>query len=136
MLYRRGSLFHRNCVFLSTWIKPKSVRALQIFASDISEPSLQNARSGIYPESIVKDVSKARLNRFFEKMEGGGYRIAKWVRDTCLFSRHDVTVDPPFAKIDLISCRNVLIYFSSVETEARIRLLPTVAASPSLNSTL
>src|SRR5262249_15021033 len=93
---------------------------LQIFASDISEPSLQRARSGIYPESIVKDVSSGRLNRFFEKMEGG-YRIAKWIHDTCLFSRQDITADPPFAKIDLISFRNVLIYFTS---ELQKRVIP------------
>ena len=93
--------------------KAKVRAPLQIFASDISDLSIQKARAAIYPESIAKDVSKARLNRFFEKMEGGGYRIAKWIRDTCLFSKHDITADPPFAKIDLISCRNVLIYFTS-----------------------
>ena len=95
--------------------------SLQIFASDISESNIQKARSGIYPESITKDVSKARLSRFFERMEGGGYRIAKSIRDTCLFSRHDLTADPPFAKVDLISCRNVLIYFKS---ELQKRVVP------------
>ena len=95
--------------------------ALQIFASDISEPSIQKARSGIYPDGITKDVSKARLNRFFEKTERGDYRIAKWIRDTCLFSKHDLAADPPFAKIDLISCRNVLIYFT---TELQKRVVP------------
>lgn len=95
--------------------------ALQIFASDISEPSIQKARSGIYPDGITRDVSKARLNRFFERTERGGYRIAKWIRDTCLFSKHDLTADPPFAKIDLISCRNVLIYFTA---ELQKRVVP------------
>jgi two-component system CheB/CheR fusion protein len=87
--------------------------SLQIFASDISETSLQKARAAVYPETIAKDVSRQRLNRFFERVEGGGYRISKKIRDTCLFSKHDITADPPFAKIDLISCRNVLIYFTS-----------------------
>jgi two-component system, chemotaxis family, CheB/CheR fusion protein len=87
--------------------------SLQIFASDISEAAIQRARAAVYPDTVVKDVSKARLNRFFERVDGGGYRIAKWLRDTCLFSSHDLTADPPFARIDLISCRNVLIYFTS-----------------------
>ena len=108
-------------VFYEHLEKAKTRPSLQIFASDISEPSLQRARSAIYPESIVRDVSKARLSRYFEKLEGGGYRIAKWVRDTCLFSRHDITSDPPFAKIDMISCRNVLIYFTS---ELQKRVVP------------
>jgi two-component system, chemotaxis family, CheB/CheR fusion protein len=85
---------------------------LQVFASDIREQSIQRARLAIYPESIVKHVTKARLRRFFERVPGG-YRIAKWLRDTCLFSRQEVTTDPPFAKIDLISCRNLLIYFDA-----------------------
>ena len=99
----------------SSWIDSdvKSRTPLAIFATDISESALQKARAGIYPESISETVSKERLRRFFEKVEGGGYRIAKFVRDTCLFSKHDVTRDPPFAKVDLISCRNLLIYFNS-----------------------
>ena len=108
-------------VFYEHLEKAKTRPSLQIFASDISEPSLQRARSAIYSESIVRDVSKARLSRYFEKLEGGSYRIAKWVRDTCLFSRQDITSDPPFAKIDMISCRNVLIYFTS---ELQKRVVP------------
>ena len=86
--------------------------AIQIFATDISEAAIQKARAGIYPESIQKNVSKERLSRFFEKTETG-YKIAKFIRDMCLFSRHDVTSDPPFSKLDLICCRNLLIYFDS-----------------------
>src|SRR5262245_20725516 len=100
-------------VFSEVLDKLKVHPTLQIFASDISEPSLQKARAAVYPEAISKDVSKQRLNRFFEKVAGGGYRISKKIRDTCLFSKHDITTDPPFAKIDLIACRNVLIYFTS-----------------------
>ena len=85
---------------------------IQIFASDISDHAIQKARNGEYLESINRLVSPERLNRFFEKSEGGGYKVSKSVRNLCLFSRHDVTSDPPFAKIDLISCRNLLIYFS------------------------
>jgi two-component system CheB/CheR fusion protein len=101
--------------------KAKIRPSLQIFASDISEPSLQRARAAIYPESIAKDVSRSRLKQYFEKLDGGGYRVAKWIRETCLFSRQDITADPPFAKIDMISCRNVLIYFAS---ELQKRVVP------------
>ena len=86
---------------------------IQIFGSDISEQAIQKARQGEYPETIVREVSRERLSRYFTKMEGGGYKIAKSIRDICVFSRHDVTTDPPFAKIDLISCRNLLIYFTA-----------------------
>ena len=85
---------------------------IQIFATDISETTIQKARAGIYYEGIDRSVSKERLKRFFDKVEGG-YKISKGLRDLCLFSRHDVTSDPPFAKLDLVSCRNVLIYFNS-----------------------
>jgi two-component system CheB/CheR fusion protein len=86
---------------------------IQIFATDISEPVLQKARLGVYSADLVKGVNKVRLKRFFTQVEGG-YRIKKEIREMCLFSRHDVTIDPPFAKLDLVSCRNVLIYFSSI----------------------
>lgn len=85
---------------------------LSIFASDICEsPSLERARAGLYPENIEHDVSPERLCRFFVKEESG-YRISKEIRAMCVFARHDVTADPPFAKLDFISCRNVLIYIS------------------------
>jgi two-component system CheB/CheR fusion protein len=86
---------------------------IQIFATDISERAIQKARLGLYPEGLTRNISKGRLKRFFEKVEGG-YKIQKSVRDLCLFSRHDVTSDPPFAKLDLISCRNLLIYFAPI----------------------
>ena len=90
-----------------------SATPIQVFGSDISEQAIQKARRGEYPETITREVSRERLSRFFTKMEGGGYKISKSIRDLCLFSRHDVTTDPPFAKIDLISCRNLLIYFAA-----------------------
>jgi len=86
---------------------------IQIFATDISEQAIQKARIGFYSESLTRGLSSVRLNRFFDKKEGG-YKISKEIRDICLFSRHDVTRDPPFSKLDLVSCRNLLIYFSPV----------------------
>ncbi|MGZ3658934.1 MAG: CheR family methyltransferase, partial [Bdellovibrionota bacterium] len=90
-----------------------SAYPVQIFATDISERALALARSGIYPETISQEVSKERLQRFFHSTADGRYRVQKFIRDICLFSRHDVTNDPPFARIDLISCRNLLIYFDA-----------------------
>jgi two-component system CheB/CheR fusion protein len=83
---------------------------IQIFATDISEPAIDKARAGLYPTGIAADVSAARLRRFFVPHDSG-FQISKVVRDLCVFARQDVTCDPPFSKLDLISCRNLLIYF-------------------------
>jgi two-component system CheB/CheR fusion protein len=85
---------------------------IQIFGTDIGEEALQRARAGMYPESIAAEVGPERLRRFFNRVDGG-YRISKAVRDCCIFARQNVTKDPPFSKLDLISCRNVMIYFGT-----------------------
>jgi len=82
---------------------------IQIFATDVDEASLVKARSGIYPESIENDLSPARLKRFFTK-EGNQYRVTKQLRETIAFAEQNLISDPPFSKLDLISCRNLLIY--------------------------
>lgn len=87
--------------------------AIQIFATDISDAAIERARSGIYYENIAAEVSPERLHKFFRKVEGG-YRISKSIRDLCIFARQDINRDPPFSNIDLISCRNVLIYLGQV----------------------
>jgi two-component system, chemotaxis family, CheB/CheR fusion protein len=84
---------------------------IKVLATDISEAALERARSGMYVENIEMDVSPERLRRFFVKVNGH-YQVTKAVRDCCVFARHNLTRDPPFSRIDLISCRNVLIYFS------------------------
>lgn len=89
------------------------VRPAQIFASDVSDTSVGKARSGIYAETISADVSPERLNRHFLKIEKG-YQIGKAVREMCVFGRHDLIQDPPFSKMDAISCRNVLINFGTI----------------------
>ncbi len=83
---------------------------LQIFATDISQDAIARARRGEYPLSIESSVGERRLTRFFSKHDGH-YRINQSIRDQVLFAQHDVILDPPFTKIDLISCRNLLIYF-------------------------
>jgi two-component system, chemotaxis family, CheB/CheR fusion protein len=82
---------------------------VQVFATDVSEDAIERARMGLYPESISADVSHERLRRYFTRADGQ-YRISKIVRDSCIFARQDLTRDPPFSKLDLIVCRNVLIY--------------------------
>ena len=82
---------------------------IQIFASDLDEGALATAREARYPESIEADVSQDRLDRFFTK-EGHHYRVNSEVRDLVLFAPHSVVKDPPFMRLDLISCRNLLIY--------------------------
>lgn len=84
---------------------------IKIFATDIDKDALQIASLGCYPESIVKDVTTERLARFFTR-EGNNYRIAPSLRKMVVFAHHDVTKDPPFSKLDLISCRNMLIYMN------------------------
>jgi two-component system CheB/CheR fusion protein len=82
---------------------------VQIFATDIDETSMTVARTARYPASLVSDISPERLRRFFVQ-EGASYRVAKDLREMCIFSNHSVIRDPPFSRLDLISCRNLLIY--------------------------
>ncbi len=99
----------------------KTPRSIQIFGTDLGDPAfLDKARSGFYPESIEAEVSPERLRRFFTK-EDRHYRVQKSVRDLCVFARQNVTVDPPFSRVDLVTCRNVLIYMSARLQE---RLVP------------
>ncbi len=90
-------------------IKP----AIQIFATDISEQAIETARAGVYHQNLLVDVSPERLRRFFIPADGG-YQISKLVRELCIFARQNLTSDPPFSRLDLISCRNMLIYLEPV----------------------
>jgi two-component system CheB/CheR fusion protein len=94
---------------------------IQLFGTDISDIALQRARQGLYGAAISDDVSENRLHRFFTRIDGG-YQINKLIRECCVFARHDVTKDPPFSRLDLVSCRNVLIY---LDLHAQRRVLPT-----------
>jgi PAS domain S-box-containing protein len=88
-------------------------RPIQIFASDVSEQAIARARTGAYSKDAMKNVSSARAQRFFDRVNGK-FQIKSAVRDLCIFARHDLTRDPPFSRMDLISCRNVLIYLEPV----------------------
>ena len=84
---------------------------IQVFATDINNAAISTARAGIYPEAIVADVSPERLREFFTR-EGNHFRIKREIRDMVLFSPHNILRDPPFSKLDLLTCRNLLIYLN------------------------
>ena len=90
---------------------PSKSPAVQIFATDLDPDAINRARAGVYPASIAADISPERLKRFFVESERG-YTVSKSIRETVIFAPHDVTQDPPFTKLDVVSCRNVLIYLT------------------------
>jgi two-component system CheB/CheR fusion protein len=100
---------------------------LKVFGTDLSDKAIERARAATYSESISSHVSPARLQRFFQSVElqprQYGWQIRKEVRDLCVFARQDITRDPPFSNLDLVSCRNLMIYLS---TEAQRQLVPTL----------
>ncbi|MCE9538202.1 MAG: chemotaxis protein CheR, partial [Bacteroidetes bacterium] len=89
-----------------------NTKGVQIFATDLSEQAINKARIGEYTKQELEAVSAERLKRFYTKSDGG-YRIAKSVRDMCIFAPHNILSDPPFSRVDFISCRNLLIYLES-----------------------
>ena len=94
---------------------------INIFASDISSQSIGIARQGIYPANIAANVSPERLDRYFNKLSDSQYQIKKFIREMVVFAHHNVIMDPPFIKLDLLCCRNLLIYFTA---ELQKKLFP------------
>ena len=95
---------------------------IQIFGTDVNQKNIDKARQGIYPKTIETNVSEVRLKKYFNNLNGG-YRISKVIRDLCVFSKQDITADPPFSNLDLVSCRNMLIYFDSQLQERIVPIL-------------
>ena len=93
-------------------LKPAARFSLQIFATDLDKDAIDKGRSGLYPENIASDVSPVRLSRFFSKVPGG-YRVSKDIRNMIIFAPQSIASDPPFAKLHLLSCRNLLIYLEA-----------------------
>jgi two-component system CheB/CheR fusion protein len=91
--------------------KPAKNVSLQIFATDLDAHSIERARAGVFPENIAADVSTKRRDRFFVKVDGG-YQVAKPIREMVIFATQNIIMDPPFTKLDLVSCRNLLIYLT------------------------
>jgi two-component system CheB/CheR fusion protein len=92
-------------------VKPSGNFTLQIFATDLDRDAIDKARSGVYPANIATDVSPERLKRFFIK-DGNGYRVTKEIREMVTFATQNLIMDPPFTKLDIIICRNLLIYLT------------------------
>ena len=101
-------------------LKPKKNFKLQIFASDLDRDAIDKARQGLFPENISADVSTDQLHRYFTK-EDSGYRIRPEIREMVVFSPHSLIMDPPFTKLDFLSCRNLLIYLTQ---EMQKKLFP------------
>jgi two-component system CheB/CheR fusion protein len=110
--YSLAMLFREQITLSKRHIK------LQVLASDIDREAVESARDGLYPETIEADVSPARLARFFTKEEHG-YRISSELRASVVFTVQDLLADPPFSRLDLVSCRNLLIYFRP-EAQAKV----------------
>ena len=107
-----GEETYSHAIALTEYLSEERIETpVQIFSTDLSDIAIQRARSGIYKETIESDLSPVRLRRFFQKVDSG-YQISKTIRDLCIFSTQNVFNDPPFSRIDLISCRNVMIYLS------------------------
>ncbi len=99
----------------------ESSRPIQIFASDVSAKAIETARSGFYTDAALRHLSDERRRKYFTKVDRG-YRIVQSIRELCVFVQHDLAHDPPFSKVDLVSCRNVLIYFDQALQK---RVVPT-----------
>jgi two-component system CheB/CheR fusion protein len=113
-------------------IQPAGNFKIQIFATDLDKDAIEKARLGIYPSNITADVSPERLQRFFEK-DDRGFRISREIRETIVFAPHNVIMDPPFTKLDILVCRNLLIY---MEQELQKKLLPLFHYSLNLGGIL
>lgn len=100
---------------------PKNM-TLQIFATDLDQQAIEKARAGIFPTNIAADISEERLRRFFVPLEDGkGFQVVKSIREMVIFAPQNIAMDPPFTKLDLLTCRNLLIYLSP---ELQKKLLP------------
>jgi two-component system CheB/CheR fusion protein len=110
-------------VFREALEKPKqsASHSLQVFATDLDKDAIDKARTGVYPPNIAADVSEARLRRFFLQEERG-YRVSKEIREMVIFAPQDLAMDPPFTKLDLLMCRNLLIYLDGELQKKLVRL--------------
>ena len=106
-------------------------RPIQLFGTDLSERAIETARIGRYPDAIVARIGAERLARFFHRDELG-YQIRREVRERCVFARHDLVTDPPFSKLDLVSCRNLLIYLGPKLQERVIPLFHYALEQPGI----
>ena len=109
-----GEETYSIAICLFEFLKERSVQTpIQIFATDINERAIEKARTGVYSKGSLENVSPKRLKDYFIKLDDS-YQIVKSIRDTCVFAQHNLLKDPPFSRMDLISCQNVMIYLQNV----------------------
>ncbi|MGE0314406.1 MAG: chemotaxis protein CheB [Lautropia sp.] len=109
--------------FLESLASQNKRLSLQVFATDVDFDALAFARAGIYPASIADQVSERRLKDHFEPVDGKGYQVRRALRDVVSFAMHDLTKDPPFSRMNLVSCRNVLIYLTTKSQRHVLKVL-------------
>lgn len=109
-------------LFLEQMAATQATCQLQVFATDVEPEALDVARRGVYPDTVVADIGPERLQRFFAKVDDHSYQVNKQLRETVLFAAQNLLGDPPFSRLDLISCRNVLIYLEP-EVQQKVLLL-------------
>jgi two-component system CheB/CheR fusion protein len=119
-----GEEAYSFAIAIQEYLEENSITDLQvqIFGTDVNERNVEKARQGIYPITVETDVNEKRLKHFFTSFSGN-YQISRTIRDKCVFAKQDITADPPFSNIDLISCRNMLIYFDGYLHEIVVRTL-------------
>ena len=114
-----GEEAYSIAIIIDEYIKEKGLKNdFKLFATDVDAHAIEHASQGFYPVNIVADMDKKRLENYFVRI-GDKYQIVKRIREKIVFSRHDVIVDPPFIRIDLVSCRNLLIYLAP-ETQQKV----------------
>ena len=118
-----GEEVYSFAIVLQEFIDTQNIAVpIQIFGTDVSEKNIEKARKAIYPKSIETQITQERLRKFFVT-SNGNYQVAKRIRDLCIFAVQDITRDPPFSGLDIIMCRNVMIYFDTILQE---KIIPTL----------
>jgi two-component system CheB/CheR fusion protein len=108
-----GEEAYSTAITLTEYLESKKISMpVQVFATDLDEKAIARARVGIYSRNAVAEISTSRLEKYFQRIDGH-YQIDKSIRDMCVFSVHNLMKDPPFSRIDLVSCQNVLIYIEA-----------------------
>jgi two-component system CheB/CheR fusion protein len=108
-----GEEAYSTAITLTEYLQSKKISMpVQVFATDLDEKAIARARTGIYSRNAVAEIAASRLDKYFQRIDGH-YQIDKSIRDMCVFSVHNLMKDPPFSRIDLVSCQNVLIYIEA-----------------------
>ena len=122
-----GEEAYSHAINLAEFLGPRAVQVpFQIFATDVNPAVIEKARAGLYSKKIKGDISRERLHRFFEETKDG-FRISQAIRERCVFTAKNLLKDPPFINLDLVSCRNLMIYLEPILQKRRS--LPSILRS-------